>query len=287
MRNKHFILLAILLMTANVFAQNSGDTIGIPIIPQEFQSLKPHLYNPCKNKVPIWLDFSAGADFVDCYDKGTVPFLYKGFGANATAGVTVEWGRCHVQVEGQGVYSKLVSLNGTAIDVNITTEFLYHLSRINRLSFWAGGTLQGFADIKDIPALMNAASSVSLFGNLCATGMMQYDFAFNREKTHTWLTAFGKLSLPLVGAVSRPGYSYIGHPTINQDAFDSLFGDNETFAKFLPGASTELGLYLNLLNANRIGLSYRWGYLSTGKKGTYRYDNALHSINLIFMFRVN
>ena len=164
------------------------------------------------------------------------------------------------------------------------TEFLYHLTRINRLNFWAGGTLQGFMDMRNIPLLQNAATSYSLFGNFCATGMMQYDFAFNREKTHTWLSAYGKLSLPLACVVSRPGYAYIGNPTIN---YNALFSENETFAKFFPGASTELGLYLNLLNANRIGLSYRWDYLTTGKKGAHRYDNALHSLNLSFMFRIN
>ena len=275
---KHFFLLAIILMTAKAFAQTPL------IISQEFQSQKPQLYNPWQNKVPIWLDFSSGANLADCYDKGTVPFRYKGFGANATAGVTIEWGQCHVQTEIQGFYSLLDSPSGTATDVNLSTEFLYHLSRINRLSFWAGGTLQGFMDVKSIASLQNAATCISMFGNLCATGMMQYDFAFNHEKTHTWLTAYGKLSLPLVGAVSRPGYSYIGHPTINDD---TLLNRNETFAKFFPGASTELGLFLNLLNDNRIGLSYHWDYLTTGKKGTYRYDNALHSINLTFMFRVN
>ena len=139
-------------------------------------------------------------------------------------------------------------------------------------------------DNKGIPVLMNAASSVSLFGNLCVTGMMEYDFAFNSDQTHHWLTAYGKLSLPLVGAVSRPGFAYIGNPTINASA---VLADNELFAKFFPGASTELGLYLNLPNYNRLGLSYRWDYLTTGKKGIYRYDNALHAINLSFMFRVN
>ena len=251
---------------------------------QEFQSQEPQLYDPWQNKVPIWLDFSAGANLAECYDKGTVPFRYKGFGANATAGVTVEWGRCHVQAEGRGLYSELGSPSGTAYDVDLSTEFLYHLSRINRLSFWTGGTLHGFMDIRDIPLLQNAATSYSFFGNFCATGMMQYDFAINREKTHPWLTAYGKLSLLLVGVVSRPSYAYIGNPTINDIA---LFSENETFAKFFPGASTELGLYLNLLNANRIGLSYRWDYLTTGKKGAYRYDNALHAINLSFMFRIN
>ena len=271
------VLLVLMASATNGIAQT-------PITTEEFQSLTPQLYNPWQSKVPIWLDFSAGGNFADCFDKGTIPFRYKGFGGNAKGGITIEWGRCHVQTEVQGCYTELSSLSGTTIDVNLSAEFLYHLSHINRLNFWAGGTLQGFGDFKDIPTLMNAASSVSLFGNLCATGMLQYDFALNREKTHTWLTAFGKLNLPLMGVVSRPGYAYIGNPTINDDAWLS---DNETFAKFFPGVSTELGLYLNLLNDNRIGLSYLWDYLTTGKKGIYRYDNALHSINLNFMFRIN
>ena len=280
MKRTSLIALFLLALMASV----TKGTAQTSAVAEEYQSQKPQLYNRLGNRVPVWLNLSAGANYAQCFDKGTVPFRNKGFGANANGGVTIEWGRCHVQAEGQGIYSELDFPNGTAIDVNITTEFLYHLSRINRLNFWVGGTLHGFADIKNIPALMNAASSVSMFGNLCATGMLQYGFAFNREKTHTWLTAFGKLSLPLVGAVSRPGYAYIGNPTINNDAWLS---DNVTFAKFFPGASTELGLFLNLLNSNRIGLSYRWGYLTTGKKNDYRYDNALHAINLTFMFRVN
>ena len=274
------VLLALMAWATNDFAQT-------PIITEELQSLKPQLYNPWQNKVPIWLDFSAGANFAECFDKSTIPFRYKGFGGNAKGGVTIEWGRCHLQTEIQGFYTELNSPAGTAFDVNLSVEFLYQLSRINRLHFWAGGTLQGFADSKNIPALMNAASSTSLFGNLCATGMMQYDFAFIHEGSynlHNLLTAYGKLSLPMVGVVSRPDFAYIGNPIFNDDA---LLSDNETFAKFFPGASTELGLYLNLRNNNRIGLSYRWDYLTTGKKGIYRYDNALHSINLNLMFNIN
>lgn len=255
-----------------------------PIIAGEFQSQKPQLYNPGQNKVPIWLDFSVGANFAQCSDKGTTPFHYKGIGANAQGGVTIEWQRYRMNIEGQGYYTSFTSFSGTSYDINLSAEFLYHCTNVKRWSFWAGGTLEGFVDIKEIPILMNATSSLSLFGNLCATGMVEYLFAMNKDNTHYWLTAYGKLNLPLVGAVNRPGYAYIGNPTINEDAWLS---DNETFAKFFPGASTELGLFLNLRNDNRIGLSYRWDYLTTGKKGTYRFDNALHAINLSFMFRVN
>ena len=259
-------------------------TAQTSIVAEEFQSLKPQLYNPLQNKVPIWLDFSVGANFAQCADKATIPFRYKGIGANAKGGVTIEWQRCRVNVEGRGFYTSFTSFSGTAYNVNLSAEFLYHCAIVKRWSFWAGGTLQGLMDIKEIPALMNATSSVSSFGNLCATGMVEYPFAFNSDNTHHWLTASGKLSLPIVSAMNRPGYTFIGNPTINEDTW---LGDNETFAKFFPGVSTELGLYLNLRNDNRIGLSYRWDYLTTGKKRAYRYDNALHSINLSFMFRVN
>ena len=277
MKAKAIFLWVFLLMVTPVFAQTPSTTA------EEERDVLPQPVR--KSKVPIWLHFSAGANYAECFDKGTIPFRYKGFGANAKGGITIEWGRCHVQTEGQGFYNALSDLNGSSINVNLTTEFLYrfHDSAKNRWHYWAGGQTQTFVDVREIPMLMNASWSVSAFVNLGATGMVQYDFAFNRDKTHHWLTAYGKLDLPLMGVVDRPGFAYIGNPTINEDA---LLGD-DIFVKFFLGASTELGLYLNLLNDNRIGLSYRWDYLTTGKKGIYRYDNALHAINLNFMFKIN
>ena len=285
MKLKPLFLALALLVAAQGFAQETDNLrIGGEGTDGVYSSLKPQMYNPMQSKVPVWLAFSVGADFAQCADRATIPFRYKGIGANAKGGVTIEWGSCRVNVEGSGFYTSFTSFSGTAYDINLSAEFLYRCAVVKRWSFWAGGTLQGFMDIKEIPALMNATSSVSSFGNLCATGMVECPFAFNSDNTHHWLTASGKLSLPIVGVVNRPSYAYIGNPTINEDAW---LGDNETFAKFFPGVSTELGLYLNLCNDNRIGLSYRWDYLTTGKIRAYRYDNALHSINLSFMFRVN
>lgn len=279
MRIKPFLTTIVLLMATQAFAQMPSEAADeeIDVLPQTVR----------KSKVPIWLNMDLGFNVADCYDKGTIPFHYTGFGANAKGGVTIEWGRCHVQTEVQGFYTALSSPTGTAIHVSHSTEFLYQSSTIENWRFWAGGTLHGFADIKDIPMLMNASSCVSLFGNLCASGMVQYDFVFIHEGSYNLrnlLTAYAKLNLPLVGVVSRPDYSYIGNPTVSEEA---VLIDNEVFAKLFSGVSTELGLYLNLPNDNRIGLSYCWNYLTTGKKGIYRYDNALHAINLSFMFKVN
>ena len=248
------------------------------------------LPNPVhKNRVPVWLNLDAGLDEANCYDNSTIPFSYYGLGVNIGLGTIIEWGRYHIQPKFQYFSTLLVDPSGSATDINLSTEFLYrfHDAANNRWHFWGGGTLQGLLDIKSIPTLQNASTCVSLFGTLCATGMVQYDFAFNRDKNHHWLTAFGKLNLPLHSSASRPSYANIGNPTIDMTALDVIIERNESFGKFFSGIGTELGLYLNLRNDNRIGLIYSWDYLTTGKKGTYRYDQAIHAINFSFMFKIN
>jgi hypothetical protein len=41
-----------------------------------------------------------------------------------------------------------------------------------------------------------------------------------------------------------------------------------------------------LLNKNKIGLTYRWDYLTSRNKGPYRFDHAVHSFNVIYMFNI-
>ena len=242
-----------------------------------------------KSRVPIWLNMDAGLTMADCYDNSSIPFRYTGFGFHLNMSTIIEWKRCHIQPKLQIFNATLSNPSGTVSDYSLSTEFLYrfHDTDNNRWHFWGGGTLQGFIDTKSIPTLQNASTCFSLFGTVAATGMVQYDFAFNRAKNHHWLTAFCKLNLPLHSSISRPSYAIIGNPTINMSSFNAIFERNESFGKFFSGMNTELGLYLNLRNDNRIGLTYSWDYLTTGKKGTYRYDHALHSLNLSFMFKIN
>lgn len=267
------IVVTILLMATRSFAQTTNEQVTT--------SLSVH-----KSRVPIWLNMGVGGGVAQCFDKGTIPFRYKIFGINAKGGVAIMWENYLVKVEGHGYSTSLTSFSGTAIGLNLYTELLYHCSKIHHWSFWIGGALQGFVDIKEIPALMNASTSISLFSHIGPSGMVQYDFAFNKAKKHNWLSTYLKVYLPLFGIANRPGFSYIGSPTLNDDELGYL-KEQETFGKFFPGLGTDLGLYLNLPNGNRIGLNYGWDYLSTGKKGTYRYDNALHSVSVSFMFRLN
>ena len=241
-----------------------------------------------KSKMPIWLNLSAGGNIADCYDNGTLPFRYLGIGGNLCLGITFEWRRCHIQNETRLFYN-ILKINGYSIDIDNKTEFLYRFydSERNHLHLWMGGSLQSYYNNKEIPAMMNASSGRTVFENLCAEAMLSYDFAFIHGGSHNLLTAYGKLTLPLAGLAIRPGYAYVDNYTSNIYESSTIMKDYKVFCKFFPGIETNTGLYFNLLNGNRIGLSYRWNYLSTGKKGNYRFDNALHSIYLSFMFNIN
>lgn len=241
-----------------------------------------------KSKVPIWLNLSVGGNIADCYDKGTMPFNYLGVGGNLGLGITVEWRRYHFQNDNR-LFGNMLENGGTDINIDSKIEFLYRFydSKRNRLHLWVGGALQTNYDVKEIPELMNASSGISAFVNLCAEGMLSYDFAFIRGGSHNLLTAYGKLTLPLVGLVIRPGYAYIDNYTSNIEVSNTVLESYENLGKFFLGVGTDIGLTFNLINGNRIGVSYRWDYLTTGQKGIYRFDNALHSINLNFMFNIN
>jgi hypothetical protein len=238
-----------------------------------------------QSKINLYMGLGTGS--IDNFDLGTVPYHIKGNSSIQDWGANIAWKRCQIQLDGRYFKSTLKTLSGTnqALDLNLEFLYRYHDTGNNRFHFHTGVALEGYGDIKSLPALQNASFCLNIFGNLCDVNMVQWDFAFNRAKTHPWLTAYVKLTLPIVGVVSRPGFSYT-YDSQGMGVFSRLFAGHESFAKFFPGCSTDLGLWLNLKNNNRIGLNYRWDYLSTGKKGIWRYDNAYHSINLSFMFNI-
>lgn len=275
MKSNPILLTAILLMATHAFAQNSKKLDTMP------QSIH-------KSKVPIWLNMGAGMCFANCYDNGTIPFRYMGFGANLDCGVTVEWNRCHIQYEARGLACIMQHNIGYGYGIQSQTEFLYRCfdGKRNRLHLWAGGALQTYIDIKDLPPMMNASFGLSLFNNVLASSMVQYDFAFVDGGARNLFTAYGKISLPLIGYDIRPGFAYMDNYTGSNNV-DDYFATTDGFLKAFSGLNADLGIYFNLYNGNRIGLSYRWDYLSTGKRGIHRYDNAFHAINLNFMFNLN
>ncbi|MBO7492323.1 MAG: hypothetical protein J6T59_07785 [Bacteroidales bacterium] len=235
----------------------------------------------------FWIDLTTGVGSESCYDNGTIPYHYGGVAIPVGIGFTDEWKRCHIEFEGQYIRSLIVEPSGNNNAFDARLEFLYSCLKPSesRWHFWSGVNMEGYGEIKSIPVLQNASASFSSFGHIGVVEKLACDFGYTKDRSHHWMTAFFKLTLPIAGVVSRPDFMYV-HDPMNTSVLASILSTNEKFFKIFPGATTDLGLTLNLRNGNRISLFYSWDYLTTGKKGAYRYDNAYHTVNLSFMFKL-
>ena len=273
MKLKPLFLAVALLLATQAFSQEN----------EEQQTVR-------KTPVSVWLNGGAGLGIADAYDKGIAPMSMWGLGVGGQMGVTVDWRRCHVQEESRALFGiLLLPISGYDLDVQQRVEFLYrvHDGKRDRLHIWAGGGLQEDAFFRIIPSLGNASTSTAVFINLNAEAMVQYDCAFIKNHTHNLLSLYGKLTLPLGGIIERPPYAFMDNYTSDIELINTILSSYEIKGMAFPGVSTDIGLRFNLLNGNKIGLSYRWDYLTTRKRGYYRFDNAFHTIFIDFMFKLN
>lgn len=244
------------------------------------------------SRVPVWLNLSTGTAVVHGLDKGASPMHYAGLGFDLNLGATVEWNRFHAQADFRGMVGALsnnVAANTFDFDIEMRVELLYHIHQATQhpLRIYAGGALDNNMNLRYFTHLMNASVGVSNFNSLQAVGMLQYDFASLYDGAHNLFTLYGKLALPLLTYVSRPGYAYMDNYTSDINTEYTILQNYENFFMAFPGASTDVGLMLNLPNNNKISVAYRWDFLTTRYQGTYRFDRAAHSILTTFMFNIN
>lgn len=264
-----------------------GYALWKTIIEETYGDFPRPVYQSCK--VPVWLTTGTGLNIVHCFDQGASPLPYVGVGFNARAGVNLMWDQSFVSFKIEGLGNVAMSNAQTEIfdfGVELEAECLYRFRDAGNLHLWAGGAFSDYLAINYAPQLMNAALGYSSFFNWKVEGMAQYDFAkYDRE--HNLFSAYAKLSLPLFGADGRPGFAYIDNYTESLNTSETLTGERDSFMILFPGVGTDVGLYINLLNNNKIGFSYRWNYLTTRHKGTYRFDHATHAFNITYMFNIN
>lgn len=278
MKTRHVFLAILLFLATQSFAQTTEESSN---------NLQP------QSRVPVWLKNGIGFNIVESYEQGASPLQYLGAGGNFTAGVVVAFDRYLMEAELRGLANIITNRAQSATDYafgiegNMQCLYRFYDACHDRLHLWAGGGLQLYLDIKMLSQLMNASACQSNFFDLRPAGMLSYDFAPYKHGSHYLLTAYGKLSLPLITSAARPGFAYMDNYTSDLNTANTIGGEYENLSLFCPGASTDIGLWLNLPNNNKIGCSYRWDYLTTGKKGIYRFDNASHCINLNFMFNLN
>ncbi len=237
----------------------------------------------------FFLNLRGDLGVTTCVEKSVVPYSFFGLTAGVQVGITDEWDRCHIQFDFGWLPTLTINLSGTAHRFNTKLEFLYSCLKPSgsRWHFWSGASVGGFADVKLLPDLQNAQTTLSIFGVFSAEELVQCDFAYDKnDKSHPWLTAALKFSLPLFAFGSRPGFAYVQPPLNDDDVMALLTRSNEPVNKWFPGYSYDIGLTVNLRNGNRISFGHRVDLFSTGKKGTYRYDNACRTGYLQFMFKI-
>ncbi len=240
----------------------------------------------------FWLDFGAGIGTSTLYDKGTIPFAYRGFNNSLKFGFTDEWSRYHIHFDGGRAKTNLHDMEGKVYGIGLNFDFLvdcapYKAEKLGRWHFYTGVAAESFMDLKLIQDLGNAAAAFSSFGNLSVVEQMQCNFAYDKTKTHPWMTFLLRVSVPVVGFGNRPDFIYVHDDAGNNNVFSKLTNNHESYFKMFAGCTTDIGFNLNLRNGNKIGLSYNWNYITSGKKGAYRYDNAFHDFYLSFMFKIN
>lgn len=237
----------------------------------------------------FWLDLSAGVGSTTSYDNSIVPYTFLGFQNHLTFGFTDEWKRCHLHFDVSRIKTRVPEFSGSIPSYAPNLEFLYSCLKPSdsRWHFWSGASTDALLELKQFPDLGNAAITTSVLGSVAAVEKVACDFAYSRkEKTHPWMTAYFKFALPLFAIASRPGYAYVRDPMNDSNTIHLMLAPNERVFKMFPGCSTDMGFSINLRNKNRINLGYRWDYLTTGKKGVYRYDNAFHTFYVSLMFNI-
>ncbi len=264
-----------------------GYALWKAIIEDNYGDFPRPVYQSCK--VPVWLNAGTGTNIAHCFDQGASPLPYVGIGLNIRTGVNLQWDDSYVSFRVEGFGNVSFSKAQTEIfdlGIEMEAEYLYRFHQARDLHLWVGGAFSEYFSVNYAPQLMNAALGYSNFVNWKAVGMVQYDFAkYNR--THNLLSAYAKLSLPLFGFDERPGFAYIDNYTESLNTSATQTNTRDSFTILFPGVGTDVGIFLNLLNNNKIGLSYRWNYLTTRHLGSYRFDHATHSLNLTYLFNIN
>lgn len=264
---KSLVVLGLAALGGNAFAQNAGTDRGNS----------------------FFLNLGGDLGGTTCVEKSVVPYSITGFTPGVHVGLTDEWKRCHIQFDFGWMPTMTINLSGTAHRFNTKLEFLYSCLKPSgsRWHFWTGASVGGFADLKLFPNLQNAQTSLTLFGDASLEELVQCDFAYDKnDASHPWLTAALQVSLPIFAFGSHPGFAYVQPPLFDDGTMTQLTKANESVNKWFPGYSYDIGLTVNLRNGNRFSFGHRVDFFSTGKQGTYRYDNACRSGYVKFMFKI-
>lgn len=241
-----------------------------------------------KGQKQVFLSLEGGPGIGLYRDLGTSPITYRGYEFAPCFALRYEspkWQLSTTLGGFGGGYSYQPTLTSMQNYGGIPAFAISALRRIvpqSPVCLWVGINAEEAIDIRYFPSLGNTSTSFSNFVNVNILGKAEYTlshFLFQTQLT------FAPASLCL-----RPGFAYLDN--FNQDISNPItntFDQYEWYLTAFNQVSTSLAASYILPHGNRIGLSYRWHYLTsrTSALAPYRFEQANHAILLTLDLLLN
>lgn len=243
--------------------------------------------------VPIYLNTGLGMGVSRYYDGGVSPLVYSGVGLGANLGVSVEWFRFRASIDNRldgclGAGNKAdtsAGANGGTFDMRMSFYYRFAEPLDGKMRLWVGADFNPYIDLRINRKMMNSAVGLTTMFGVNADFRLEFDIP-SRHRTDLF-TLYADISLPLMAVGDRPGYSYVYNATSSSNPIEYLIDGYESYSILMQGATTDIGIFFNLKNCNRVGLSYYWDYRTTRNAAPHRFDNAYHFLCLNLMFNIH
>lgn len=226
-------------------------------------------------------------------DLGTSPLSYPGLALIPSLGMTWELPGWHYSIYSSttlGVYEDALSSQFTIDAVGLNNYLELKALRCHQLkclvfnrhpSFLWGISASNLLSVKYNTHHENASVGVSNFINLGVHSRCIYPITentFRSTSCHLFLEVF---LLP-ISEVCRPGYAYIDNYTSENSVMSTLGSNYHWHTRLFSGLGTEVGFAWRFHSGHRMTLSYLWFYMTSGDKGCWKYETALHSLKCTF-----
>lgn len=242
---------------------------------------------PCDRRA-VYLSTEFGAGLGLYRDMGSSPLTYRGQELSPRIGVRVERPEWRIQADmgvcggGYG-YRYVKRMHTYGGQASVAFRVLYSVLTGGTWRLWAGGAVEDRADIRYNRALGNASVGISNFVDMNLVGRLEK--GVGRWRLH------GQVELSPLSLLLRPGFSYMDN--YDRDIGNPVANTFDQYHWYIAGgtlAATDIGATLLLGSGNRIGVAYRWHYLTSrtavSESAPYRFEQAGHAFVVSLDFRL-
>jgi hypothetical protein len=245
---------------------------------------------------PNWLDISYGLGQTTFRDQATSPLFYSGILQSVGLNTIASDQRRYSDFGFRFAFGTAQSVNAASS----TTVFSTWYSRLYQIPSWSsdrwnfkvGGMVNITGNNRINRSLGNSGQGIELFGNLFASGKVEWDVSRKEGKSKKFLfikyylpkrkrdLAF-QLNLGLLNSNYRNGISYQGQSAVlnNPVSFDGY--EFNLFSGFRASSSLHYTIYLP--NQNGFRVAYLWDAYSTGGDRD-RFVMSHHLLQFSFLF---